>query len=92
MFCIGIDLSETGQQMQGGVWVLTKLFHTISLQLVDVHIVLDEISNPLIVTNLEIYLIAYFSMIREVLLAILIDCTTIGLATIMEKNILVCLV
>lgn len=54
--------------MQGGVRVLTELLDTISLEEMDIHVMLDEISDVLatgVIANLKISLIAYLSMIRE---------------------------
>src|SRR5882672_11062187 len=62
MFCVGIDLSKTSQQMQGSIWILTELFHTIRLQLMNVHIVLDQVSDTLIIADFEICLVADLSV------------------------------
>jgi K+ transporter len=77
--------------MQGGVWILAELFHTSGLQLMDVHIVPNQIGDSLIVTDLEIRPITHFSMVRKVLLTIFIDNTTERLTTVVEKSVLVSL-
>lgn len=75
--------------MKSGIRILAEILDAIGLQLVDVHIMLNKISDLRIVSNLEICLIAYFGMVRKVLLAILVYSPTIRLTTVVKQCIFI---
>jgi hypothetical protein len=84
MLGIRINLCNTSQEMQKCILILAEFRNISCLETVDVHIMLDEIGNHLIVANFEISLIAYLGMIREMLLPICVYGATIWFATVVK--------